>query len=99
MPLGAANGSSAALQLTASEGAACAGPVTRHAAPTLLPQLAAVCALPFNLIPTIVQIGKSKYSGKNKRIPKKANHGARPCSHVMRRRRAAVHGRIKHRHR
>lgn len=29
--------------------------------------------------------GKRKTSGKSKRIPKPANHGARPCSHVARR--------------
>ena len=50
---------------------------------TLLPSLQ-------SLIPSILLVGKSKTSGKNKRPPKAPNHGARPCSHVARRQRAAA---------
>ncbi|KAL1514835.1 hypothetical protein AB1Y20_003920 [Prymnesium parvum] len=44
--------------------------------------LADDAALPALLLMT----GKRKSAGKNKRIPKPANHGSRPCNHVGRRR-------------
>ena len=48
------------------------------------------------LMPAILMTGKSKASGKNKRFPKAANHGSRPCSHIGRRQRAAAIGRVKY---
>ena len=76
-------------------GAAAGGAAAQRAAAALLPPLTAALTLLPNLMPSIVMVGKKKHRGKNKRMPKAANHGARPCSHVMRRRRAAVIGRIK----
>ena len=73
--------------------------VAQRAAAALLPALTAAWTLLPGLIPSIVFVGKKSHRGKNKRMPKKCNHGARPCSHVMRRRRAAVIGRIKAKHR
>ena len=67
----------------------------QQAAGSLLPALMAGMTLLADVMPSIVMIGKKKHRGKNKRRPTSANHGARPCSHVMRRRRAAVLGRIK----
>lgn len=58
------------------------------AAWTLLPSLQ-------SLMPSILLVGKSKVSGKNKRPAKAPNHGARPCSHVGRRQRAAAKGRFR----
>ena len=75
--------------------AAAGGAEVQRAAAALLPALTAAWTLLPDLMPTIVQVGKKSHRGKNKRMPKKANHGARPCSHVMRRRRAACIGRIK----
>lgn len=76
--------------------AAAAAAYDRHAgATTLLPALAitAWSVLP-DLIPSILLVGKGTHRGKNKRPPKKANHGARPCSHVGRRQRKAAAGKL-----
>jgi hypothetical protein len=63
----------------------------------LLPPLTAAWALVADdLAPHIVLTGKGKHRGKNKRIPKAANHGARPANHVGRRQRAAAAGRYKY---
>ena len=74
---------------------AAGGADAQQAAAALLPALTAAWTLVPDLVPSLLHVGKGKHHGKNKRMPKKANHGARPCSHVMRRRRAAVIGRIK----
>lgn len=79
----------------ASARAAAGREAAQGALEALLPPLTAGLTLVQNLVPSIVLTGKSKHSGKNKRRPNKCNHGARPCSHVMRRRRAAFLGRIK----
>lgn len=36
------------------------------------------------MLPEMEEIPEMEMLGKNKRPPKKANHGARPCSSVMR---------------
>jgi hypothetical protein len=61
----------------------------------VLPALTAAWTLLPSLVPAVVFIGKAKHRGKNKRPPKPANHGSRPCSHVGRRQRAAARGRFK----
>jgi len=67
------------------------------AAPQLLPALVAVSTLlPGIVWDGLLLTGKGKYTGKNKRHPKKCNHGARPCSHIARRQRAAADGRTKY---
>lgn len=48
------------------------------------------------LIPSLLLTGKRKTSGKSKRFPKPANHGARPCNHVGRRQRAAAIGNVRY---
>ena len=72
--------------------------VAATATAALLPPLLLAWTVLPGLIPSILLIGKKKHHGKNKRMPKKSNHGALPCSHVMRRRRAAALGRNKHNH-
>ena len=62
----------------------------------LLPPLTAAWTLLPELMPSIVLTGKKKHHGKNKRYPKAANHGARPCSHIGRKQRAAAEGRWKY---
>ena len=53
--------------------------------------------LPLLILPALVfMVGKTKRSGKNKRIPKPANHGSKPCSHVGRRMRRPRRNRVKH---
>lgn len=39
----------------------------------------------FQYFPLISLIPSILYKGRNKRWPKKANHGTRPCNHVARR--------------
>lgn len=77
--------------------AAPVGPDTlaRRAVAALLPPFMTAWTVLPNLIPSIVLVGKKTRNGKNKRIPSKANHGARPCSHVGRRQRAAARGKYK----
>ena len=61
------------------------GPDGYRAAAALLPPLTAALTLLPNLMPSIVMVGKKKHRGKNKRMPKAANHGARPCNSTGRR--------------
>ena len=49
-----------------------------------------------DLMPSILMTGKRRTSGKSKRHPKPANHGARACNHVGRRQRAAAIGNLKY---
>ena len=91
--------------LAASSSAAAAATheatAARETAVALLPALTAAWTLSqgiSDLVPSILLVGKKSHRGKNKRMPKKANHGALPCSHVMRRRRAAALGRNKANH-
>ena len=71
--------------------------VSAHHAGALWAAASGFWALAPALVPemmsSLLLTGKSKHAGKNKRWPKKANHGARPCSHVGRRQRAAAKGR------
>jgi hypothetical protein len=62
----------------------------------LLPALSAMATLLPGLMPSLLLTGKSKWSGKNKRHPKAANHGSRPASHIGRRQRAAAKGRYQY---
>jgi len=66
--------------------------------PLALPALTAAWTLLPDLMPSLLLVGKKSHRGKNKRKPKRANHGALPCSHVMRRQRAAAMGRNKANH-
>ena len=101
----------AAVQLPVAHSSALAGSSTHGAAVSTLPVLdtaarmlmpaltAAVTLLPratTDLIPSILLVGKRRTSGKSKRHPKRANHGARPCNHVGRRQRAAAMGSVKY---
>ena len=67
-----------------------------RAVSALLPPFMTVWTQLPSLIPSIVFVGKKTRHGKNKRVPSKANHGARPCSHVGRRQRAAARGKYKY---
>ena len=70
--------------------------VVRSVESTLPPAIAvAAWTLLPSLIPNILLAGKSKWTGKNKRYPNKANHGAKPCSHVGRKQRQAAKGRLR----
>lgn len=75
--------------------AAAGSAAAQQAAGALLPALTAAWTLLPDLMPSILNVGKKQHNGKNSRKPKKANHGALPCSHVMRRRRAAAAGRLR----
>ena len=72
----------------------------RDVATAVLPALAAAWTLfpPVlaDLMPSILMTGKRRTSGKSKRHPKPANHGARACNHVGRRQRAAAIGNLKY---
>ena len=76
------------------------GDAARSATRAFLPPfLAAWHMLPraADLMPSLLLTGRGKWAGKNKRIPKKANHGARPCNHVGRRQRQAAAGKFRFR--
>ena len=57
--------------------------------------LTAFSLLPELNFPALLLTGKGKYTGKNKRYPKKANHGARPTSHIGRQQRRKADGNFK----
>ena len=93
---------SAELSLAAASSSAAPAASAPAAAPSsasallsaLLPALTAAWTLP-GLIPSLLLTGKGKRSGKSKRHPKAANHGARPCNHVGRKQRAAALGNVR----
>lgn len=66
-------------------------PALAMAAWTMFPRMPTA-----DLLPSILLVGKRRTSGKSKRMPKPANHGARPCNHVGRRQRAKAMGAVKH---
>jgi len=68
----------------------------RGTARDVLPALVAGMTLLPNLVPSLLLTGKSKNTGKSNRMPKAPNHGARPCNHVGRHRRARAAGRYKY---
>ena len=72
------------------------GAIMRRVAGALLPPITAAFTIASDLMPAIVLTGKKKHHGKNKRYPKAANHGARPCSHIARKQRAAAAGKFKY---
>ena len=72
------------------------GAIVRRAAGAVLPSITAAFTILPDLLPAMVLTGKKKHHGKNKRYPKKANHGALPCSHVMRKQRWAAQGKVKY---
>ena len=76
------------------------GSALHNVAIAMLPAFAAAWTLfpaaLADLVPGIVMIGKRRTSGKSKRHPKPANHGARPCNHVGRKQRAAAAGNLKY---
>ena len=92
--------SSGCSELAASSSYAAGEAAAREdvSSPLALPALTAAWTLLPDLMPSLLLVGKKSHRGKNKRKPKRANHGALPCSHVMRRQRAAAMGRNKANH-